>query len=209
MNSSWNWAYRLRPIIRTASFLTSLSTSVCFLFEALDILHENKAVYPRKLGHQTSMSNSKGVLLGCYAVEVRETKDDHRSMVFNQHFASKDVLSNSRVYAEILKSTQKRITSFDDRTARGNGKISCWRSATSFCNEFLWKVERVRREMSKTLVSRKNFRVFPFSPADGRASDQIEQIFFAHQTGKKRRFALRKLDFDFRSIKKNFCLIRG
>jgi hypothetical protein len=39
-------------------------------FKALDILHENKAVYPRKLGHQTATSSSKGMLLGCYAVEV-------------------------------------------------------------------------------------------------------------------------------------------
>jgi len=37
---------------------------------ALDLLHENKAAYPRKLGHQTSTSNSQGLLLGCYAVEV-------------------------------------------------------------------------------------------------------------------------------------------
>ncbi|CAF1284573.1 unnamed protein product [Adineta ricciae] len=37
---------------------------------ALDLLHENKAVYPRKLGHHTSTSNSKGTLLGCHAVEM-------------------------------------------------------------------------------------------------------------------------------------------
>jgi len=37
---------------------------------ALDLLHENKAVYPKKIGHQTSTSNSKGVLLGCHAVEM-------------------------------------------------------------------------------------------------------------------------------------------
>ncbi|UJR09056.1 hypothetical protein I4U23_013304 [Adineta vaga] len=37
---------------------------------ALDLLHENKAVYPRKLGHHTSTSSSKGTLLGCHAVEM-------------------------------------------------------------------------------------------------------------------------------------------
>ncbi|CAF4481907.1 unnamed protein product [Rotaria socialis] len=37
---------------------------------ALDLLHENKALYPRKLGHYTSTSNSKGTLLGCHAVEM-------------------------------------------------------------------------------------------------------------------------------------------
>ncbi|CAF1362617.1 unnamed protein product [Rotaria sp. Silwood1] len=37
---------------------------------ALDLLHEHKAVYPRKLGHHTATSSSKGTLLGCHAVEM-------------------------------------------------------------------------------------------------------------------------------------------
>ncbi len=54
---------------RKISFLFSKNSRD--LFQALDLLHENKAVYPRKLGHHTATSSSKGTLLGCHAVEVK------------------------------------------------------------------------------------------------------------------------------------------
>ena len=67
----------------------------------MDLLHENKAVYPRKLGHQTATSNSKGMLLGCHAVEVKievcNANLDLSVVV--------DVLSNTCINFEVPKSS--------------------------------------------------------------------------------------------------------
>ncbi|CAF3731179.1 unnamed protein product [Adineta steineri] len=65
----WTYLYMMAKI-EEKLHRNKLFDSLKKYASALDLLHENKAVYPRKLGHHTSTSNSKGTLLGCHSVEM-------------------------------------------------------------------------------------------------------------------------------------------
>ncbi|CAF1186868.1 unnamed protein product [Rotaria sordida] len=65
----WTYLYMMAKIEEKLHRNKLFSTLKKYV-AALDLLHEHKAVYPRKLGHHTAPSSSKGILLGCHAVEM-------------------------------------------------------------------------------------------------------------------------------------------
>ncbi|CAF4218079.1 unnamed protein product, partial [Rotaria sp. Silwood2] len=65
----WTYLYMMAKIEEKLN-RNKLSSPLKKYVDALDLLHEHKAVYPRRLGHHTATSSSKCTLLGCHAVEM-------------------------------------------------------------------------------------------------------------------------------------------